>query len=59
MELGSWTLVAEVRFDTDPNSPGLNAVALDEIERTVREILTSKTTMSISGLRVVPKPAFA
>lgn len=60
-EDGAWlrTLLVEVRFDTDPNSPGFNATALDDIERAVRDTLTTKTTMTISHLRVVPKSGAA
>ena len=56
-EEGGWlrTLVIEVTFDTDPNSPAFNAVALDEIEAIVRDVLANKTTMAVSYLRVVPK----
>lgn len=60
-EDGGWlrTLLVEVRFDTDPNSPGFNAMALDDIEAAVRDTLTTKTTMTISHLRVVPKTGAA
>lgn len=49
------TLVVEVEFDTDPNSPGCSRLVLEEIEKTVDQVLGSETTMVISGLRIVPK----
>jgi hypothetical protein len=49
------TLVVEVSFDTDPNSPNFKHGALEDIMRVAADVLTSRTTMVISHLRVVPK----
>jgi hypothetical protein len=46
------TLVVEVEFDTDPNSPSHKPNVLDNIRLTTLE---NQTTMVVSGLRVVPK----
>ena len=49
------TLVIEVDFDTDPNSPGFQQSTLDAIERTVIGVLTDDTTMIVSYLKIVPE----
>lgn len=49
------TLVVEVDWDTDPNSPNHRPFMLDSIESAVKEALTEKTTMAVHGLRIVPK----
>ncbi len=49
------TLVIEVDFDTDPDSPGFMQSTLDAIESTVIGVLTDDTTMIVSYLKVVPK----
>lgn len=49
------TLVVEVDFDTDPNSPNCRPNALDAIEETVKTVLTEQTTMIVSNLRIVPR----
>jgi hypothetical protein len=48
------TLVVEVTFHTDPNSSKFRPSALDEIEASIKDTLTNKTTMVISDARVVP-----
>jgi hypothetical protein len=46
------TLVVEVEFDTDPNSPEFRQDVLDAIESTALGV-----TMTVSHLKVVPMPA--
>lgn len=48
------TLIVEVSFDTDPNSPNHDPSALQEIERAAQE-MSQKTTMVVPHLRIVPK----
>ena len=57
LENDSWlkTLVVEIDFDTDPNSPGFRQSVLDAIETTAKGVLTEETTMVSTDLRVVPK----
>jgi hypothetical protein len=47
------TLIIEVSFDTDPNSPHHDPSALRELNRVAQE--ASQTPMFIAHLRVVPK----
>jgi hypothetical protein len=49
------TLVVEVMFETDPNSPQFNQSAFEAIMHVVRHALTTQTTMEINRLKVVPK----
>jgi hypothetical protein len=49
------TLVIEVEFDTDPNSPQFSQLTLDAIEKTVIGVLNDDTTMTVSYLHVVPR----
>jgi hypothetical protein len=49
------TLVVEVLFETDPNSPQFNQSAFEEIMRVVQHALTSQATMAVNRLKVVPK----
>ena len=49
------TLVVEVDFDTDPNSPAFRRSVMDAIESTTKDVLKNETTMVVSRLRVVPK----
>ena len=49
------TLVIEVDFDTDPNSPAFSQLTLDAIEKTVIGVLNDDRTMTVSYLHVVPK----
>jgi hypothetical protein len=49
------TLVIEVEFDTDPNSPGFSQFTLDAIEKAVIGVLNDDTTMTVSYLHVVPE----
>jgi hypothetical protein len=49
------TLVVEVLFETDPNSPQFNQSAVEEIMRVVQHALTSQATMAVNRLEVVPK----
>jgi hypothetical protein len=49
------TLVVEVPFETDPNSPQFNQSAFEEIMRVVQHALTSQATMAVNRLKVVPK----
>jgi hypothetical protein len=49
------TLVVEVAFDTDPNSPQHRPNVLDAIEDTVIEVLRSETTMVVTHLKIVPR----
>jgi hypothetical protein len=49
------TLVVEVDWDTDPNSPDHRPFMLDAIESAVKETFAEKTTMAVDRLRVVPK----
>jgi hypothetical protein len=49
------TLVVEVTFDTDPNSPGFRRNVLDAIEDTAKGDLTDETTMIMSFLKIVPR----
>jgi hypothetical protein len=48
------TLVVEVNFDTDPNSPAFRENVLNAIEETAKGVLTNDTTMVVSFLRIVP-----
>ena len=48
------TLVVEVAFDTDPNSPQHRPNVLDAIEDTVIEVLRNETTMAVTHLKIVP-----
>lgn len=48
------TLIIEVSFDTDPNSPHHDPSALREMNRVAQEA-SQKTAMFITHLRVVPK----
>jgi hypothetical protein len=48
------TLVVEVNWDTDPNSPRHRPFLLESIYEAVTDALNEKTTMSVHGLRVVP-----
>jgi hypothetical protein len=48
------TLIVEVLFDTDPNSPKFNQTALEEIMHLVQHVLINQTTMMIHRLKVVP-----
>ena len=50
------TLVVEVDFDTDPNSPEFRGSVLDAIRDTVASVLAEETRMVVSHLRIVPKP---
>ena len=47
------TLVVEVSFDTDPNSPGYDRSAIEEIGRVAKDALAN-TTMVVSYLRIIP-----
>ena len=47
------TLIVEVSFDTDPNSPNHDPSALQEINRATQEA-SQKATMVINHLRIVP-----
>ena len=49
------TLVVEVEFDTDPNSPKYKHHRLEEILETAATSLKKETTMTISHLKIVPK----
>jgi hypothetical protein len=49
------TLVIEVEFDTDPNSPAFSQLTLDAIEQTVIGVLDDDRTMTVSYLHIVPK----
>jgi hypothetical protein len=49
------TLVVEVLFETDPNSPQFNQSAFEEIMHVVQHALTSQTVMEVNRLKVVPK----
>jgi hypothetical protein len=49
------TLVVEVAFDTDPNSPQHRPNVLDAIEDTVIEVLRNETTMAVTHLKIVPR----
>lgn len=51
------TLVVEVDFSTDPNSPSYRQNVMDAIESTVADVLQNETTMVVSRLRIVPKDA--
>lgn len=51
------TLVVEVGFDTDPNSPDFRQNVIDAIEDTAITALAEETTMVTSHLRIVPKGA--
>lgn len=52
------TLIVEVSFDTDPNSPHHDPSALREMNRVAQEA-SQKTAMFIAHLRVVPKMPFS
>ena len=49
-EGGAWvkTLVVEVGFDTDPNSPEYQGNVLDAVENTARDVLRNETTMVVT-----------
>jgi hypothetical protein len=49
------TLAVEVGFDTDPNSPERRRDVIDDIENTVRDVLTNKTIMVVTRLKIVPR----
>jgi hypothetical protein len=49
------TLVVEVDFDTDPNSPEFRGSVLDAIRDTAKGVLAEETTMVVSHLKIVPK----
>jgi hypothetical protein len=49
------SLVVEVNFDTDPNSPNYRHNVLAAIRETAAEVLTNETTMIVSYLKIVPK----
>jgi len=51
------TLVVEVAFDTDPNSPDFRQNVIDAIEETATTVLAEEPTMVITHLRIVPKEA--
>ena len=51
----SKTLVVEVTFDTDPNSPGFLQGVIDEIEETAVGILKKENSMNVSSLKIVPR----
>ena len=48
------TLIVEVSFDTDPNSPNHDPSALQEMNRVAREA-SQNTALVITNLRIVPK----
>ena len=48
------TLIIEVSFDTDPNSPNHDPLALQEINRVAQD-MSQKTTMLVTHLRIVPQ----
>lgn len=50
----SKTLVVEVHFDTDPNSPDFDSSALDDIRTACLDTLQNKTSMVVSRIKVVP-----
>ena len=49
------TLVVEVEFDTDPDSPRHRRHTLEEIAETAATVLEKETTMVVSHLKMVPK----
>ena len=49
------TLVVEVDFDTDPDSPDCRREVLNAITDTAKAVLTEETTMAVSYLRIVPR----
>jgi len=49
------TLVIEVEFDTNPDSPKFSQFTLDAIEQTVIGVLNDDTTMTVSYMHIVPK----
>ena len=49
------TLVVEVDFPTDRNYVESNQYTLDRIEEVTKTTLKTKTSMTISKLRVVPR----
>ena len=49
------TLIVEVDFDTDPNSPDYNEAALEVVGRTITDTLAQRTTMIINRARIVPR----
>lgn len=51
------TLIIEVSFDTDQNSPNHDSSALQEIERVAQE-MSQKTTIVVPNFRIVPKAPF-
>ena len=51
------TLVVEVEFHTDPNSPEFSQSMLDAIETTTVEMLMEEKGMVLSSVRIVPKRA--
>ena len=48
------TLIVEVSFDTDPNSPNHDLSALQQINRVAQDV-SQTTTMVVTHLRIVPK----
>jgi len=52
------TLIVEVSFDTDPNSPHHDSSALQAINRAAQEA-SEKTAMTVTHLRIVPKMPFS
>jgi hypothetical protein len=48
------TLIVEVSFDTDPNSPNHDRSALQEMNRVAQEA-SHKTASVVTHLRIVPK----
>jgi hypothetical protein len=49
------TLVVEVDFDTDPNSPRFKGNVLDGIRSTAKDVLKNESSMVVSHLRIIPK----
>lgn len=47
------TLIVEVSFDTDPNSPNHDPSALQEINRVAQDV-SQTTTVVVTHLRIVP-----
>jgi hypothetical protein len=46
------TLVVEVLFETDPNSPQFNQSAFEEIMHVVQHALTSQTTVAVLAMEI-------
>ncbi len=49
------SLVVEVDFDTDPNSPKFRQSAMDAIVDSANGDLKNENTMIVSRIRIVPK----